>query len=61
MTQMNLLMKQKGLTDIENKLTITRGERGLGGINYISRYKLLYIKYINSKVLLLSIVILNIL
>ena len=36
---------------------VTKGERGWGGINWEfgnSRYKLLYIKYINNKVLLYS-------
>ena len=35
------------LTDIENKLMVTRGERDGGGINWefgINRYTLLYIK-----------------
>ena len=42
------------LIDIENKLMVTRGERG-GGINYecgIKRYTLLYIKQITNKDLL---------
>ena len=46
------LRNRNSFTDIENKLTITKGERGLGGINCISRYKLLYIKYTNNKALL---------
>ena len=31
MTQMNLFMKQNRLTDIENKLMVTKGERGWEG------------------------------
>ena len=32
MIQMNLFTKQR-LTDIKNKLMVTKGERGMGGIN----------------------------
>ena len=42
------------LCDLENKFTVTKGERGGGGINKefeISRYKLLYIKSINNVLL----------
>ena len=45
------LQNRNRLTDIENKLMVTKGERW-GGVNYkfrISRYTLLYIKYINNK------------
>ena len=45
------------LTDIENKLSVTKGKKGGGGINQefqMSRYKLLYIKKINDKDLLYS-------
>lgn len=31
MTQVNSLMKQKQHTDVENKLRVTKGERGGGG------------------------------
>ena len=50
---MNLITKQKQTYDyIENKLMITKGERG--GINQefgVSRYKLSYIKQTNKNVL----------
>ena len=45
-TPIKIFTKRNRLTDIENKLLVTKGEGG-GGINYefeISRYKLLYIK-----------------
>ena len=44
---MNLFPNRNRLTDIENKLMVTKGEREGGGINQeygINRYKLLYIK-----------------
>ena len=53
---MNLFTKQNGLTDIENKRTVTKGERE-GGINQefgSNMYTLLHIKQINSKDLLYS-------
>ena len=33
MIQMNLFTKRNRLTEVENKLTVTKGERGGGGIN----------------------------
>ena len=56
---MNLSMKQKRLTDIQNRLVFAKGQGvGVGaGIDYqfgVSRSKLLYIEWINSKVLLYS-------
>ena len=51
MTQMNLSTKQRD-SDIENKLVVAKVE-GKGGSIAISRYKLLYIEWIN-KVLLFS-------
>ena len=48
MIQMNLLQNRNTLTDLENKLFVTKGERSAeGGINEefgINRYTLLYIK-----------------
>ena len=46
-TQINLFAKQNRPTDIENKLTVTKGERGGVGINQefgINIYTLRYIK-----------------
>ena len=43
------------LTDIENRLVVAKGEEGVGGKDWesgISRGKLLYIGWINNKVLL---------
>ena len=56
---MNLSMKQKRLTDIENRLVFAKGQGvGVGaGIDDqfgVSRCKLLCIEWINSKVLLYS-------
>ena len=51
------LQNRSRLTDIENKLVVTKGERCEGEINQesgINRYILLYIKYINNKDLLYS-------
>ena len=45
-----LIYKTKTLTYIKNKLTVTKGKRAC----VIRRYKLLYIKLINNKVLLYS-------
>ena len=45
------------LTDIENKLIVTKGERGGNVMDWefdVSRCKLLYVKEINSKTLLYS-------
>ena len=44
---MKLFIKQNRLTDIENKLMVTKRESGWGEINYgfrISKYVLLYIE-----------------
>ena len=52
MTQMNISTKQR-LTDIENRLVVAKGE-GEGWVDWefgISRCKLLYAEWINSKVL----------
>ena len=55
---MNLSMKQTNrLTDIENGLMVVKGERVGGGMDWefwINSYKLLYIEWINNKVLLNS-------
>ena len=51
------IYKTNRLTDIENRLVVTNGEEGWGGIDWefgISRCKLLYMEWINSKVLLYS-------
>ena len=51
------LWNRNRLTDIENRLVVAKGERDEGGIDWefgISRYKLLYIEWINNKVLLYS-------
>ena len=56
MIQMNLSTKQKE-TDIESKLVVAKGEgvgRGTDWEFGISRCKLLYIGWINNKVLLYS-------
>jgi len=53
---MNLSMKQKRFTDKDNRLTVAKGvgwgrdELGIG----VSRCKLLYIEWINNKILLYS-------
>ena len=55
MTQMNLSMKQKQIRDIENRLVVAKGEGGGRGLEWefgISRCKLVYIGWINYKVLL---------
>ena len=52
-----LIYETETLTDMENKLTVTKGERTGGGINEgfgISRFKLFYIKQVNNKLLLYS-------
>ena len=52
-----LIYKTNRFTDIENKVMVTIVEKVWGGINQefgITRYKLLRIKYTNSKVLLYS-------
>ena len=41
------IQNRKRLTDVENKLMVTKGERAAGGINWeleMNRYTLLYIK-----------------
>ena len=56
MAQMNLSTKQKQ-THIENRLVVAKGEGGRRRKNWksrISRCKLLYIGWINNKVLLYS-------
>ena len=53
---MNISMKQKQIHK-ENRLVVTKGESGRGGKDWefgISRCKLLYIGWINNKVLLYS-------
>ena len=57
MTQMNISMKQKQTTDIENRPVVPRGRRGWGGMDWecgISIFKLVYIGWINNKILLYS-------
>ena len=52
-----LIYETNRLTDIENKLMVPKGRGGDGRINYefgIKRYTLLYVKWINNKVLLYS-------
>ena len=52
-----LLQNRNRLTDMENKLMVTKGERNGGGINEgfgISRFKLFYIQQVNNKLLLYS-------
>ena len=54
---MNLFTNRNRLTDIENKLMVTKGEMWRGGINQelgIKIYTLLYIKWIIKKDLLYS-------
>ena len=49
------LWNRNRLTDIENRLVVAKGELGGGGMDWefgISRSKLLYIGWINNKVLL---------
>ena len=49
--------KDRDSTDIENRLLVAKGEEGWGGKDWefgISRCKLLYIEWINNKVLLYS-------
>ena len=52
------LQSRKRVTDTENRLVVANGEKGVGGgIDWefgISRCKLLYIEWINKKVLLYS-------
>ena len=55
MTQINLSMKRNRIMDIENRLVVAKGEEVGGGIEWevgASRCKLLYIEWINNKVLL---------
>ena len=52
------LLKRSRLTDIKDTLVAASGEGGGGVLDWefgVSRYKLLYIEWINSKVLLCSI------
>ena len=45
--QMNLFINRNRITDLENKLTVTKGERDGGGVNWefgITRCTLLYVK-----------------
>ena len=54
---MNLFTNRNRLTDIENKLMVTKGEMWRGGINQelgINIYTLLSIKQINNKDILYS-------
>ena len=54
---MNLPIKQKQLTDIENSLVVAKGEGEGSGMDWefgINRCKLLHLKHINNKVLLYS-------
>ena len=51
------LRNKNRLTDVENRLQATSGKAGWGEMDWefvISKYKLLYIHWINSKVLLYS-------
>ena len=50
---MNLFTNRNRLTDIENKLMVTKGE-GLNLEFGINRHTLLYVKQISNKVLLYS-------
>ena len=55
--QMNLPTKQNRLTDIKNRLVVAKGEGDKRGMDWefrISRCKLVYIGWINNKVLLYS-------
>ena len=57
MTQMNLSMTQNKIRDIENRLVIAKVEGGGRGKTWkfgISRCKLVYIEWINNKLLLYS-------
>jgi len=54
MTQMNLSAKQKH-TDVESRLVVAKREGGEVLEFGLSRYKLLYIGWVNNKVLLYSI------
>ena len=54
---MNILRNRNRLTDIENILVVAKGEGNGGGKDWevgISRCKLLYIRWIDNKVLLYS-------
>ena len=51
---MNLSMKQTEIMDIENTPVVAKGEGFGGGMEWeagVSRYKLLYLQWINNKVL----------
>ena len=60
MTQVNYVRNRNRLTDIENTLEVAKGGaggRGRGGLDWefgTSRRKLLYIEWMNNKVLLYS-------
>ena len=55
MTQMNLSMKQKQTHRHKNRLVVAKWEEVGGGMNWefgVSRCKLLYIEWMDNKVLL---------
>ena len=55
MTQMNFYETEIGLTDIENRRAVAKGQGGGMDLEFgISRCKLLYREWINNKVLLYS-------
>ena len=48
------LNRNQGLSGIENRLVVAKGEGGEGGMDWefgISRYRLLYTEWINNKVI----------
>ena len=54
MTQMSLSITQKRLRDIENRLVVAKrrwGKRGMDWEFGVSRCKLVYIEWVNNKVL----------
>ena len=57
MAQMNPTTKRNRLTDIKNRLMVAKGEWSGKGMEWeveVSRCKLLYIEWINNKLLLYS-------
>ena len=53
----HFMVNRNRLTDIENRLVVAKGEGSGGGIDWelgISRCKLVYVEWINNKVLLYS-------
>ena len=57
MIPMNLFTNRNRLTDLEKELMVAKGEDGGGVMDWefgISRCKLLYIQWINNKVVLYS-------